>query len=307
MTQVLISETHTHARSVKRDEGRRLNVSRVLKVLDVSRSNYYASAKRGQEVNPQKERKQQLVQEIHQIHEDSRRIYGAPKITHELKKKGWTVAEKTVGNYMREEGLRPHYQRPYTRTTDSGPFDETLRNLLNESFQVSDPNTVWCSDITYIGTDSGFCYLTTIMDLYSRRILSWRLSTTLEAKWVVECVREAQVKRRGARPRILHSDRGTQYISAAYLQALGDIEASYSYKASPWQNACIESFHALIKREWLYSHKIQDHKHAYRLVFEYIEAFYNTVRSHSHCSYLSPMEYEINYKPKQAADEITAA
>ena len=96
-------------------------------------------------------------------------------------------------------------------------------------------------------------------------------------------------------PLILHSDRGTQYISSSYLNALGDIIASYSKKASPWQNACIESFHALIKREWLYSFKIKDFDYAYKLVFEYIEAFYNTVRSHSHCGYLSPQEYEDYY------------
>ena len=117
----------------------------------------------------------------------------------------------------------------------------------------------------------------------------------MEARWVSECVEDAKRLRRTAIPLILHSDRGTQYISSSYLNALGDIIASYSKKAIPWQNACIESFHALIKREWLYSFKIKDFDHAYKLVFEYIEAFYNTVRSHSHCGYLSPQEYEDYY------------
>ena len=85
---------------------------------------------------------------------------------------------------------------------------------------------------------------------------------------------------------VCHSDRGSQYVSAIYLEALNEIMPSYSRKASPWQNACIESFHALIKREWLYSFKIKDFAHAYKLVFEYIEAFYNTIRSHSHCDYI---------------------
>lgn len=147
----------------------------------------------------------------------------------ELKKEGWKVSEKTVGNYMREMGLRAHYVRPYTVTTRSGRFDDRLRNLLQEEFSVIRPNAVWCSDITYISTREGFVYLTTIMDLYARRILSWRLSRTLEARWVVDCVREAMAVRRHARPQILHSDRGTQYVSAAYLEALQGIEASYSH------------------------------------------------------------------------------
>lgn len=133
------------------------------------------------------------------------------------------------------------------------------------------------------------------MDLYSRKIIAWRLSETLEAKWVIECVQEAKKLRRTAQPLVLHSDRGSQYVSGNYLEALGQIMPSYSCKASPWQNACIESFHALIKREWLYCFRIKDFDHAYRLVFEYIEAFYNTVRSHSHCGYLSPKEYEEYY------------
>ncbi len=131
--------------------------------------------------------------------------------------------------------------------------------------------------------------------LFSRRIIAWRLSRTFEAQWVVECIEEAKKHRIMAEPLSVHSDRGSQYISQAYLEALGKIKPSYSRKASPWQNACIESFHALIKREWLYSFEIADFDHAYKLVFEYIEAFYNTVRSHSHCNYLSPAQYESYY------------
>jgi putative transposase len=93
----------------------------------------------------------------------------------------------------------------------------------------------------------------------------------------------------------MHSDRGIQYTCSAYMEATEGYINSYSKKAFPWDNACIESFHALIKREWINRFKILDHNHAYRLVFEYIEAFYNTVRIHSHCGYLSPNQYEVNY------------
>jgi len=239
-----------------------------------------------------------MKNKILDIHIKSMEIYGAPKIQKELNKKGIRIAEKTVGNYMREMGIKAHYVKKNIRTVVDPTFDHDLKNLLNEQFNPEKPNTIWCSDITYIHTDKGFVYLTSIMDLFSRRIIAWRLSTTLEAKWIVECIEEAKNLKRSMQPLIIHTDRGSQFISAAYLEALDKIRPSYSNKASPWQNACIESFHALIKREWLYSFKIKDFDHAYKLVFEYIEAFYNTVRSHSHCGYLSPQEYEEYYYDK---------
>ena len=134
------------------------------------------------------------------------------------------------------------------------------------------------------------------MDLYSRKIIAWILSDTLEAKWVIEAVHKAKEVRRINKPLILHSDRGIQYVCNAYIEETDDFIRSYSKKAYPWDNACMESFHALIKREWLNRFKILDYNHAHRLVFEYIETFYNTVRIHSHCGYLSPNEYEKEYK-----------
>jgi len=279
---------------LKREGRRRLNVSRVLRILGVSRSGYNSFKKR--ESNTKKpSRKDELKALILDVYLKSKQIYGAPKITKELKKRGIKVAEKTVGNYMRQMKIKAHYVKPYVKTTIAPDFDNRLKNLLNEQFNPEKPNAVWCTDITYIHTEKGFVYLTSIMDLFSRRIIAWRLSETLEAKWVVECVLEAKELRRTVQPLVLHSDRGSQYVCGTYIEALNNIMPSYSQKASPWQNACIESFHALIKREWLYCFKIKDFNHAYRLVFEYIETFYNTVRSHSHCGYLSPQEYEEYY------------
>ena len=280
---------------LEREGLRRLNVSGVLRILGVSRSGYYSFKEREFKINTGPSRKDKIQNLILDIHLWSKQIYGAPKITEELRKKGIRIAEKTVGNYMKEMGLKAHYVKPYIKTTIDPDFDNKLKNLLNEQFNPDKPNAIWCSDITYINTGKGFAYLTSIMDLFSRRIIAWRLSETLEAKWVVECVLEARKLRRTTRPLVLHSDRGSQYVSGTYIEALNNIMPSYSQKASPWQNACIESFHALIKREWLYRFKIKDIDHAHKLAFEYIEAFYNTVRSHSHCGYLSPKEYEDYY------------
>ena len=129
---------------------------------------------------------------------------------------------------------------------------------------------------------------------------------TLEVSCVIETINKAKARRKIEEPLILHSDRGSQYVSKEYKRITAGIQCSYSKKAYPWDNACIESFHSLIKREWLNRFKIRDYDHAYRLVFEYLEAFYNTKRIHSHCDYMSPNDYEELYRRIQK-DELLMA
>lgn len=294
MTEALFLEAAECEELLKEQGERRLNVSGVLKILGVSRSGYINWKKR----LPSKRelRKQTIKERIVEIYNDSHQNYGAPKITECLKKEGETIAEKTVGNYMRELGIKAQYVKPYTVTTIDSDFSEELKNILDEQFNPAEPDAVWCSDITYVWTFTGFVYLTSIMDLYSRKIIAWVLSDTLEAKWIIEAVTKAQRIRKISKPLIIHTDRGCQYVSRDYINTTADMQRSYSKKAYPWDNACIEAFHALIKREWLNRFKILDYNHAYKLVFQYIETFYNTVRIHSHCGYLSPNEYEDRYR-----------
>jgi len=293
MTEALFLEAAECEEQLKEQGERRLNVSGVLKILGVSRSGYINWKKR----LPSKRelRKQAIKERILEIYHDSHQNYGAPKITECLKKEGEIIAEKTVGNYMRELGIKAQYVKPYTVTTIDSDFSEELENILDEQFNPAEPDAVWCSDITYIWTFAGFVYLTSIMDLYSRKIIAWVLSDTLEAKWIIEAVAKAQKARKVSKPLIIHTDRGRQYVSNDYISITSDMQRSYSKKAYPWDNACIEAFHALIKREWLNRFKIFDYNHAYKLVFQYIETFYNTVRIHSYCGYLSPNEYEQLY------------
>ena len=293
MTEALFLEAAQCEERLREQGERRLNVSGVLKILGVSRSGYMSWKKR---LPSQRElRKRAIKEQILEIYHDSHQNYGAPKITQCLKKEGETIAEKTVGNYMRELGIKAQYVKPYTVTTIDSDFSEELKNILDEQFNPSEPDAVWCSDITYIWTFAGFVYLTSIMDLYSRKIIAWVLSDTLEAKWIIEAVRKAKCVRKVKKPLLIHSDRGGQYVSSDYINITADMQRSYSQKSYPWDNACIESFHALIKREWLNRFKIFDYNHAYKLVFQYIETFYNTIRIHSHCDYLSPNEYEDKY------------
>ena len=241
-------------------------------------------------------------------HEADRMIdnYGAPKITVELRKTGEVISERTVGTYMRQMGIRAQWSKPWTITTKDSDFSTELQNILDEQFNPDRPNAVWCSDITYIWTIDGFVYLTSVMDLFSRKIIAWTLSETLEVSCVIDTINKAKARRNIDQPLIIHSDRGSQYVAKEYKKATENMQHSYSKKAFPWDNACIESFHYIIKREWLNRFKIRDYKQAYQLIFEYLEAFYNTKRIHSHCNYMSPNEFERVYERTHTEAELLA-
>ena len=264
----------------------------MLEILGVSKSGYYDWLNR--KPSHRSLCKEVVKDTIKDIYEESKYIYGAPKITKELHKKGFNTAERTVTRYMKEMGISACWVKPYTVTTHSEDFSDRLKNILKRNFSPKSPNAVWCTDITYIPTRKGFVYLSCIMDLFSRKIVSWELAPTLETHYVVKAVQKA-IQRTGARPAVIHTDRGVQYTSVSYWDETEGIQKSYSSKGNPWDNACIESFHALIKREWLNRFNIQDINHAHSLVFEYIDTFYNTKRIHSFCGYLAPCAYEQQY------------
>ena len=265
----------------------------MLKTLGVSRSGYNSWKKRVP--STMQKRKVAVKSKIQDIYDESKQNYGAPKIAKELQKDGEVISERTVGKYMKEMGIKAQWIRPWTITTKNSDFSKELQNILDEQFNPDRPNAIWCSDITYIWTIDGFVYLTSIMDLYSRKIIAWTLSKTMEVSCVIDTINKAKARRNTDLPLILHSDRGSQYVSHEYKKATEKMQRSYSKKAFPWDNACIEAFHSLIKREWLNRFKILDYKQAYRLVFEYVETFYNTKRIHSHCDYMSPDDFEKLY------------
>ena len=278
---------------------RRVSLSGMLDFLGVSRSGYQAFLKhRPSEAELRKERIKERNQEIH---DGSHQNYGAPKITRELQKEGERISERTVGGYMREMGIRAQWVKPWIATTIDSDFSKELHNILDEQFNPDRPNAVWCTDITYIYTCEGFAYPTSVMGLYSWKIIAGVLAPTLEAKYVLEAINLAKARRKTDQPLILHSDRGTQYVSQANRDAAEKFRLSYSHKGYPYDNACIESLHSLIKREWLNRFRIDSFGRTYTLVFEYIEAFYNTIRIHSHCNYLSPDQFERLYRKVCAA------
>lgn len=265
----------------------------MLKSLGVSRSGYRAFL--GRKVSPTRQRKAAIKKQIQRIYDDSNQNYGAPKITKKLRKTGECISQRTVGKYMREMGIKAQWIKPWTTTTRDSDFSKELHNILDEQFNPDRPNAVWCTDITYIWTTDGFVYLNCIMDLYSRKIIAWTLADTLEVSTVISTINKAKASRDTDMPLIIHTDRGCQYVSEAWRQATKGMTRSYSHTGYPYDNACIESFHSLIKREWLNRFTIRNYRHSYSFVFEYIETFYNTVRIHSHCDYMSPNDYEKLY------------
>lgn len=293
MTEAIYTEVSAKVEASKVTK-RRVSTSGMLKFLGVSRSGYHAFLNR--KVSSTKQRKEAVKKEIQKIYDNSKQNYGAPKITKELRKSGETIAQRTVGKYMREMGIKAQWIKPWTTTTRDSDFSDELHNILDEQFNPERPNAVWCTDITYIWTQDGFVYLNCVMDLFARKIIAWTLSDTMEVCSVIETINKAKACRDTDLPLIIHSDRGSQYVSNAWREATVNMQRSYSYTGYPYDNACIESFHSLIKREWLNRFSIHNYSHAYKLVFEYIEAFYNTVRIHSHCDYLSPDKYEKLYE-----------
>ena len=178
----------------------------MLRILGVSGSGYPAWKKR---LPSNREKKKERIKErIAEIYQESHQNYGAPKTAECLRREGEKITDKTAGNYMRESGIKAQYVKPYTVTAIEPDLSSRLRNILKEKFNPEEPDAVWCSDITYIWTYEGFVYLTSIMDLYSRKIISWVLSDTLEAKHVVKAAEKVKKRRNVEKPLILHTDRG---------------------------------------------------------------------------------------------------
>ncbi len=282
-------------------EKHRISVYRVLEILGVSRSGYYSFLKRTPSNTEIK--RNQVKKVIKEVYKESKEIYGAPKIYQKLIKRGFKTSLRSVSVYMKQMGIKAHYVKKSTKTTTNSDLSSKLTDHVKRNFNVKNPNAIWVTDITYIWTRyDKFVYLTSVMDLYSRKIITWKITDTLEVNCVTETIKKAKKSRSIDKPLIIHSDRGSHYISFEYLKLFNSkMTPSYSRKGDPWDNACIESFHALIKREWLGRFDILNLPHAKALVFEYIEVFYNKKRIHGTIGYISPYEFERQHMLSETA------
>jgi transposase InsO family protein len=236
-----------------------------------------------------------MTAEISAVHRGSRATYGSPRVHAELQAQGHTVSRNRVARLMRLEGLQARRKRRFRTTTDSRHNLPIAPNELARDFEVGAPNVAWVTDITYVWTREGWLYLAALLDLFSRRVVGWATSDSLSTQLALNALAMALRARRPPEGMIHHSDRGCQYASNDYRQALAaaGIRPSMSRKGDCWDNAVAESFFSTIKAELIHDTDFLDRKSAAAVIDEYIRVFYNHQRRHSHNGYLSPVAFEL--------------
>ena len=272
------------------------DIGRMCWLLNVSRSGFYAWSTR--QPSARFVRNEDLIHSINRIYEEGRGEYGSPTIYEVLRQEGQRVNHKRIARLMRQIGLRAKVHRRFKRTTKPCKDAEAAPNLLQQNFTTEGPNRVWLSDITYIDTDEGWLYLTTVEDMWSRRVVGHALADHLRAQSVVEALQMALGRRAVAPGLIFHSDRGKQYIDGKVREILSayGMKQSMSSTGNCYDNAMAESFFATLKKGHVFSVRFQTREEARRRIFEYLEVFYNRVRRHSSLGYKSPVAFEQSYQ-----------
>lgn len=276
-----------------RDNRVEFAVASMCRVLEVSRSGFYAWIDRLEPARSKEDARLQV--RIADIYESNRKVYGAPRIHQVLRKGGATCSKKRVAKLMRRMGLRSKATRRYrVKTTDSRHDHPIAPDLVRRAFTASAPNVVWVSDITYIGTDEGWLYLVVIMDLYSRRIVGWSMASAMDVQLVESALQMAVESRRPPHGCIFHSDRGSQYAAREFRAALKSrgLVPSMSRTGNCYDNAAAESLHHTLKTECVFHCDYATRDDARASVFDYIESFYNRQRLHSSIGYWSPVDFE---------------
>lgn len=264
--------------------------------LEVSPSGYYDWQARRTNPGVRALENQVLIEQIEQIHINSRQTYGAPRIEKELRKTGRCHGRNRIARLMKHKSLCGRQKRRYrVQTTDSKHDQPIAPNLLAQAPKPTRPNQIWVADITYIHTQEGWLYLAAILDLYSRKIVGWAMSPHIDSVLILKALGMALLHRNPPRNLLLHSDRGVQYASADHRLALkqAGLIASMSRKGNCYDNAAMESFWSTLKLELVYRRTFNTRAQARTEIFDYIETFYNRHRSHSALNYRSPVDFEL--------------
>ena len=273
------------------------SITLLCRAFAVSPSGYYDWRERQTHPGPRAQHNQQLKEQILRIHRESRQTYGAPRIQASLRALGQRHGRNRLGRLMRQEQICGRQKRRYrVLTTDSRHDQPIAPNRLLELPALTGPNQIWVADITYIRTAETWLYLAAILDLYSRRIVGWALSQRSDSALVVAAWNMALCHRQPPAGLIFHSDRGVQYASLQYRQALAVAQAiaSMSRKANCYDNAVMEAFWSTLKLELVYRQepRFGSPEAAHAALFEYIEVFYNRQRLHSALGYQTPTAFE---------------
>lgn len=270
-------------------------------LLGVSRSGYYRYLK--QKDSHQKIWRQHIMDEIKQAFGASKQVYGSPRIQASLAQKGIKVSKLTVQRYMKQIGIRSIMRTKYVVTTDSKHNYNICDNLLNRNFTPQAPAKALVSDITYINTQEGWLYLTTVIDLYDRKVIGKSISEKMDARsTVIAAFNDALNRRNINTDTIFHSDRGVQYACREFTTLLHKYTSmqSMSRKGNCWDNAVAESFFASLKKECIRKKVFYSKQIAREELLSYIN-WYNTQRIHSKLDYLAPIQKEVIFRTKNVA------
>lgn len=274
------------------------SISFICSTLNINRSSYYKWLI-NYELSISK--RVSILSNILTIYAHSKGIYGAPKIKKVLERQNIFISVRTVNNYMKILGIKSIITKTYRNNHMSRISDEERSLIINliKNLDINRPNQVWTTDITYIKTvyDSNL-YLVTFIDMFTKKIVAWNLGYKMDSELVNSTLKQAIQKEKPSPGLIVHSDKGSQFRAKSYRLILSQHNFVYSYTSlnhSCDENAAQESFHSLIKKEWLYQRTLYHYSDTKQAIFEYIDGFYNTTRIHSSIGYLSPIEFEKNY------------
>jgi putative transposase len=269
------------------------SIKLMCRVLEVSRSGFHAWAAR--EPSPRAVADAALTGRIAEIHKDSLKTYGSPRVHAELRlEDGVRVGRKRVERLMRAAGLSGQVRCRRGKTTVRVQGVRTAPDLVERDFNPTEPNRLWAADITYIRTWDGWLYLASVMDCYSRRIVGWAIADHLRAELVIDALEMAVARRRPDGGLVHHSDMGSQYTSLIFTRRCRSvgIDVSIGSRGDCFDNAVLESFHASLKKDLIHRRSWPTKAEARTAVFDYVEVFYNRRRRHSTLGMLSPADFE---------------
>ena len=282
-------------------------ISRMARLLEVSRSGFYAWINRV----PSKRlvRQERIEAKVAGFHGESDEVSGSPKILADLREDGETISRKTVAKTMRKLGLVGICPKKWKTTTVTDHADAYPADAAKRMWDTGTLNTVWVGDITYLRTWEGWVYLATVIDAHSRRVIGWAIAEHMRTDLVEDALQMA-ITLRGELPEkvVFHTDRGTQYASAQITKFARDngITRSMGLTGICWDNAMAESFFATLKTEF-YSRRVWPTKARAKLdVGAWIEDRYNRRRRHSSIGQISPVAFEMQYSNQTAADQEAA-
>jgi transposase InsO family protein len=271
------------------------SIRSLCEALEVSSSGYYDWFNRQDQPGPRAQENARLLQQIVQIHQDSRQTYGSPRIQVALKQAGHAHGRQRIARLMRQQGLCGRTKGRFrVCTTDSNHDQPIAPNRLPQLPPPTAPNQVWLGDITYVATEEGWLYLAGVLDLYSRRLTGWSMSEHIDTELILAAWTMALTHGQPPAGLVFHSDRGVQYASHNYRHALQKAQAvaSMSRKGNCYDNAAMESFWSTLKHELIYRRNFKTRAEARQAIFDFIEVFYNRRRLHSSLGYLSPIDFE---------------